>query len=85
MIDDNQELLGHMASAAAVVTLLFQKIPASEVLTHLPTPTPLEKMTTILSEDNFKCILLKWKWFRIEIHWNLFPGVQLTISQHGFR
>ena len=23
--------------------------------------------------------------FRFKLHWNMFPGIQLTISQHGFR
>ena len=27
---------------------------------------------------------LKMYWFRLKIHWSLFPGFQLTISQHWF-
>ena len=47
---------------------------------------PLDKMATILADDNFKCIFLNENYrIPIRIHWNLFTGVQLTISQHCFR
>ena len=46
-------------------------------LTHLP----LDKMAANLADDDFKCIFLNEN----DFHWNLFPGAQLTISQHWFR
>ena len=43
-------------------------------------------MADILADDNFKCIFLDENdKIRFEFHWNVFPLVQLTISQHWFR
>ena len=40
----------------------------------------------ILADDILKCIFwMKITEFRFKFHWNLFPGVQLKISQHWFR
>ena len=41
------------------------------------------KMAGILADVTFNCIFkMKLMEFRFKMHWNLFPGVQLTISQH---
>ena len=60
----------------------FQFEERETKLSHLH----LDKMAAILAEDILKCISwMKIIEFRFEFHWNLFPGVQLTISQHWFR
>ena len=48
-------------------------------LTHLP----LNKMAATLEAGNLKCtFLMEIVEFRFEFHWNLFPGVQLTITNN---
>ena len=44
-------------------------------------------MAAIVADDIFKCIFYRKKPtdLRFKFHWNLFPGVQMTISQHWFR
>ena len=55
---------------------VFSKVSLSTwQLTHLSR----YKMAVIVADDMFKYI------FRFKFHWNLFPGVQLTINQHWFR
>ena len=51
-------------------------------LTHLP----LDKMAAILADDIFKRIFLNENGrIQIQIHWNLFLTVQLTIALDWFR
>ena len=54
--------------------------------TPVLTQLSLDKMAVILADDNFKCIFLDENdEIRFEFHWNVFPEVQLTISQHWIR
>ena len=59
-----------------------QVFTLSLTLTHLPwIKWPLFWQTTISNAFSWMKIIEFW----FEFHWNLFPGVQLTISQHWFR
>ena len=50
--------------------------------THLPwTKWPLFWQRTLSIAFSW----MKKIEFRFKLHWNMFPGIQLTISQHGFR
>ena len=52
------------------------------ILIHLT----LDKMAAILADDiSYVFSWMKMTKFWFEFHWNLFPGVRLTISQHWFR
>ena len=66
---------GHWQIAEQSWEALYVRYTAP--LTHLH----MDKMATILADDNFKCIV----WHEFEFHWNLFPGVQLIIIQHWLR
>ena len=52
------------------------------ILTHLPwTKWPKFRQMTFSNAFSWMKIIE----FRVKFHWNLFPGVQSTISQHWFR
>ena len=60
----------------------FIGLPLGVSLPHLK----LDKMAALMTDDNFKCILLNYKiHFPFEFRWHLLPGARLTISQHWFR
>ena len=60
--------------------LLFS-IGYNEALTHLP----LDKMAATLADDISKgFFLINMIVFWFKFHWNLFQGVQLTITHYWF-
>ena len=62
--------------------LLSRKHSRKLFLTHLPwTKWPPLWQTTIENAFSWMKIIE----YRFEFHWNLFPGDELTISQHWFR
>ena len=74
-----------MVRLLSFVSILFMlKLPPKQSRIN-SSPHP-DKIAAILADDNFKCIfLMKMIEFRLEFQWNLFPEVQMTISQHWFR
>ena len=63
-------------------TLVSRCFRSKYTLTNLP----LDKMAAILADDIFNCIFwMKMIEFRFKFHWNMFPGHQLTKSQHWHR